>query len=156
MSRSRVEQLLGLDEVPSERETAQPGAARVEEPRAELVEEDAEPEGYRPYISRSRPQMGFTLIERGGTMHGFMYHTVRHPKHQLRDGDEFLSFTADGLAVVMQGQGLKILFRAMIRHTLVEGREHDGKAVVDTPTRIDRLAVVDTRALTNETRELMT
>ena len=119
-------------------------AARAEEQaRAELAAEAAEPEFYRPYIARARPQMGFAVVEKNGTMHGFQYHTLRHPMHEKRDGEEYLSFLADGCAVVMQGKGLKLLFRALIRQTLAEAREYDGKPVEDISARIDRLSVAD-------------
>lgn len=109
----------------------------------ELTADAAEPEVYRPYLSRSRPQMAFAMIEATGTAHGFMYHTLRHPKHERREGEEFLSFTADGIAVVMQGSGLYVLFLALLRHTLIEVRAYDGKPIADGTTRITRLEVAD-------------
>jgi hypothetical protein len=112
-------------------------------PADELAADAVEPEGYRPYLMRARPQMAFALIESTGTAHGFMYHTLRHPKHEVRDGEEFLSFAADGIAVVMQGSGLYILFLALLRHTLIEVRAYDGKAITDGTTRITRLEVSD-------------
>lgn len=115
---------------------------------AELEADAAEPEAYRPFLFRSRPQMDFTVIEAPaseapGAWHGFMYHTLRHPKHEVREGQEFLSFTADGIAVVMQGTGLRAIFLAMMRHTLIEIRAYDGKLILDGSTCITRLEVND-------------
>lgn len=156
MSRNAIDELLGRTAPSSPAPAPVPAtASSAQEVQAELIEEAAEPDEYRPYILRTRPQMGFTLVEASGTLHGFMYHTLRHPKHQRRDGHEFLSFTADGLAVVMQGRGLALLFRALVRHTLAEVREFDGKAGPETVTRIDRLGVVDVRQMTDEARELL-
>ena len=108
------------------------------------------PETYRPSVIHPRPQMAFGVVEASGTMHGFMYHTLRHPKHQVRGGEEFLSFTADGIAVVVQGTGLRVVFLAMLRHVLVELREYDGKPIGDTATRITRLAIVDPQEKSQE------
>ena len=112
----------------------------------ELQTEATEPEVYRPYVIRARPQMGFMVVEADGTMHGFMYHTLHHPKHQVRDGEEFLSFSSSGIAVVMQGRGLKIIFLALMRHTLVEVRAYDGRPPGELASRIERLAITDTTA----------
>lgn len=146
-----IEELLGRKAPTTE--AAAP--VRASEP-PELLEEDTEPDGYRPYLTRSRPQMGFTVIEKDGTLHGFMYHTLRHPKHQRRDGIEFLSFGADGMAVVMQGRGLATLFRALVRHTLIEAREYDGQDKRETIARIDRLQVQDTRTMPGDESGLLT
>jgi hypothetical protein len=110
----------------------------------ELAAEAAALDSYRPYVVRSRPQLGFVVIEANGTRHGFQYHTLRHPKHERRNGDEFLSFHADGLAVVMQGTGLTVLHSALVRAALVEVREYDNLPMTaKNPTKITRLEVQD-------------
>jgi hypothetical protein len=111
--------------------------------QTELLADVEEPETYRPYLVRSRPQVMFSLIESDGTSHGFQYHALRHPKHQVRNGEEFLSFTADGLAVVMQGERLRILYLALLRYTLAEAREYDRKPMGELLTKITRLEVED-------------
>jgi hypothetical protein len=127
--------------------SAAPTAGDDQSAAEELRREAAEPDTYRACVIRSRPQMGFALAESDGTLHGFMYHTLRHPKHQVRNGEEFLSFTADGMAVVMQGTGLRTVFLALLRHTLAEAREYDGsKPIEDGSIKVERLEVRDTRA----------
>lgn len=111
---------------------------------AALVAEDAQPEGYRPYLARAIPQLGFVLVEKSGTMHGIQYPTISRLRHERRGGAEQVSFHADGLAVVMEGRGLSVIFRALVRHTLLEAREYDGTGGEAEATRIDRLGVVDT------------
>ncbi|MDN3568715.1 hypothetical protein ACFQY5_35980 [Paeniroseomonas aquatica] len=141
MSVNAIDAILGRKNDPVAGKAAEDASAV----QSELLAEAAEPDAYRPYIIRARPQLGFTLIENDGTRHGFQYHALRHPKWQRRNGEEFMSFTADGLAVVMQGRGLTILHAALVRGTLAEVREHDGKQPVsaDTTTQIDRLEVQD-------------
>lgn len=141
MSGNPIDQILG-------RRSAQADSAIAEDVQtvqAELLAEAAEPDAYRPYVIRSRPQLGFTLIEKDSTRHGFHYHTLRHPKWQQRGGAEFLSFVADGLAVVMQGRGLVLLHAALVGGKLAEIREYDGEQQrnAGAPTRIDRLEVQD-------------
>lgn len=140
MSKSAIDQILGKGNDDS-------AVDELQAVHDELQADVAEPEAYRPYIIRARPQLGFTLIESDGTRHGFSFHTLRHPKHQKRGEEEFLSFSADGLAVVMQGRGLTILHAAMVRATVAEVREHDGQQHVsaDTATLISRLEVQDTQ-----------
>lgn len=113
---------------------------------AELFADLAEPEHYRPYLTKPRPLLAFALIEKDGTMHGFQYFTVRHPKHQVQNGTDYLSFVADGMAVVIEGRGLAMLFRSLLRHTLAEAREYDGRPLGEDKTHISRLEVVDPRA----------
>ena len=141
MSGNPIDQILG-------RRSAQADSSTAEDVRAvqaELLADAAEPDAYRPYIIRARPQLGFTLIEKDGTRHGFHYHTLRHPKWQRRNGEEFLSFVADGFAVVMQGRGLTLLHAALVGGKLAEIREHDGEQPVsaDATTQIVRLEVQD-------------
>src|SRR4051812_48476407 len=50
---------------------------------AALLAEAAEPAAYQPYRIWPRPQLMFSLIEADGTAHGFQYHALRHPKHQV-------------------------------------------------------------------------
>ena len=140
MSNTFLDTILGRP--PADEETAEQAQDHV---ALEIAEQAKEPDNYRPYVTRPRPQMAFAVIEKGGTLHGFMYHQLRHPKHETRGEQEFLSFTADGAAVNMQGTGLRVIALAMLRHCLIEVREYDGKQpVVNQETRIDRLQVVDT------------
>ena len=125
------------------------GAGQEEVIQAQLLAELSEPEEYRPYLLRARAQLSLAVIEADGTGHGFYYHEVRHPKHQRRDGKEFLTFTAGPFAVAMQGNGLRLLWAAMLRATLAEVREHDGRTPLrpTLPTVIEKLAVVDVRQM---------
>lgn len=138
-----IDELLGRKPTPG---TAAGGAPEEDAARAELAAEDAAPEHYRPYVIRSRPQLGFVLIEKGGTMHGFQYHTIRQLRHEHRGGAEYLSFHADGLAVAMEGRGLGVMFRALVRHTLTEAREYDERPATGEATMIARMGVVDVSA----------
>ena len=134
---------------------AAPPPTRREEDaaKAELFAEAATPDLYRPYITRARPLLGFAVIEKDGkTLHGFQYHTMRHPKQQERDGKEYLSLAADGMALVIEGRGLAIVFRALMRHTLLEIREYDGKESSDPAVHISLVGVVDPRTLDEDTR----
>lgn len=133
--------------------TAPPSQDEEKAARAELQAEASEPEGYRPYLIRARAQMGCTIITADGTRRGFQYHTLRNPKHERRDGAEQLSWTADGMAYAMEGQGLVILHAALVRGTLAEVRQYDGKRKGDNATCIDTLQVIDTRLLTDADRE---
>lgn len=110
---------------------------------ATLATDAAEPETYRPYHVWPYAQLMFSVIERDGTEHGFQYHTLRHPKLHKRNDQEFLSFTADGLAVLVRGTGLRFIYLALKRYALSEMREYDGKPPGKLPTRIDELEVVD-------------
>ena len=53
-----------------------------------------------------------------------------------------MRFTSDGTAVVMEGSALKVVFLAIMRHTLMELREYDQRPLSqDMPTCITRLEV---------------
>lgn len=128
MSPSKIDELLGRRDV-------------------EEVEKDGfeEPSGYRAALIRPRPQMGFVMIEATGDMHGFMYHTINHPTYQVRNGEELISFTSNGIAVVMQGWSIKEIFAAIMRHTLLEVREYDGRSSIEPgKSKIVRIGIVDT------------
>jgi hypothetical protein len=116
---------------------------------------EAEPSEYRSYIdSGGRPQMGFFIAQVDGTMDGFLYHSLDNIRFQVRNGSDFLTFTHRGTAVTIQGTGLKVMFKAMMRHTLMEIHENDGHesdrkqpqivrlevTPADTPSRPVRLA----------------
>lgn len=128
MSKNFIENILGSGD---EEQTGQD----------ELEQEAVELDYYRPYLCRVRPVLALVLIEKSGTMHGFHYIGIRHSKFEIEDGKEFLSFVADGCAVVMEGKNLRPIFAAMQRFVLAEAREHDGKPVKDSTTVINRLAV---------------
>lgn len=88
---------------------------------------DKEPEGYRSFIdSGGRPQMGFFIARADGTMDGFLYHSLDHLQFQVRGDQDYLTFTHRGTAVTIQGVGLRIIFKAIMRHTLMEIHENDG------------------------------
>lgn len=90
---------------------------------------DAESPEYRSFMdSGGRPQMGFSITQADGTMDGFLYHNLDNLRMQVRNGSEFLTFTHRGTAVTIQGEKLKVIFRAMMRHTLMEIHERDGRA----------------------------
>ena len=120
-----------------------PGGGHAADINAALAADAAEPESYRPYLTKPHPQVMFSVIERDGTETAFQYHTLRAPKFHRRSNQEFLSFTADGQAVTMQGSGLRAVLLALKRYALSEMREYDGKPPGELPTRIDRLEVVD-------------
>ena len=140
MSGSHIEKLMGRT---ASEETAEAPPLDI---AAEIQNDIAEPALYRSYLLKPRAQMAFALIEKDGTLHGFMYHQLRHPKHEQRGGKEYLSFTADSAAVVIQGTGLRVIVLGMLRHCLAEVREYDGNPSQQIPeTRIDRLEVIETR-----------
>src|SRR5665811_69974 len=86
-----------------------------------------EPNEYRSYVdSGGRRQMGFSITRANGDMDSFLYHNLDNQQFQIRNGAEFLSFTHRGKAVTIQGTKLKVIFRAMMRHTLMEINEDDG------------------------------
>ncbi|RYE51812.1 MAG: hypothetical protein EOP21_00380 [Hyphomicrobiales bacterium] len=119
------------------------GDAEAKDIAAALVDDAAEPETYRPYFPKPHPQLMFSLIERDGTEWCFQYFTLRHLRHQTRNGEEFVSFVADGQAVVMQGSLLRVVLLGLKRYALSEVREYDGRPAGELPTRIDRLEIQD-------------
>jgi hypothetical protein len=105
---------------------------------------DTDPNLYTGYDSNrnGRPVMGFYVAQMDGTLHGFMYHHINHPKFEVRDEEEFLSFTSSGQAVVMTGTGLQRIFEALMNHTLKAIHEYDGRRVVkDGAAVVRRLSV---------------
>lgn len=93
--------------------------------------------------SGGRPQMGFAVTRASGAMDGFLYHSLDNIRFLERDGLEFLTFTHRATAVTVQGSRLKTVFRAMMRHTLIEINEYDGRerSEGDDMPIIDRVAV---------------
>lgn len=90
---------------------------------------NAEPSSKRAMIdSGGRPQMGFMIQQADGTIDGFLYHNLDNIRCQERNGKAFLSFTHRGTAVTIQGSNLKIIMRAIMRHTLVELHHRPGFA----------------------------
>lgn len=89
-----------------------------------------EPTEYRAFVdSGGRPQMAFSLCRANGNMDGFLYHALDNIAYETRGGLEFLSFNSRAKLVTIQGQQIAAIYRAMIRHTLMEIRETDGRAV---------------------------
>lgn len=93
------------------------------------------------YNRNGRPAMGFFIEQKDGTLDGFMYHGINHPKFQVREGEEFLSFTYSGTAVVMTGTGLRRIFEALMRHTLHAIYEYDGRPIKDGVPIITRISI---------------
>ena len=95
-------------------------------------------EGYAgyDYNRNGRPVMGFHIAHKDGNLDGFMYHGINHPKFQIRDGQEFFSFTYSGTAVVMTGTRLRLIFDALMRHTLKAIYEDDGRRPISSDTPI--------------------
>jgi hypothetical protein len=82
--------------------------------------------------------MGFYIAHKDGNLDGFMYHSVNHPKFEVRDGEELLSFTYSGSAVVMSGLGMRRIFEALMAHTLKAIHEYDGRRPVKEGASIIR------------------
>lgn len=144
MTTHPLSKLFGGDNTDAPKDATAPAQA-TPTPRQQQDDDD-EPDGYRPCLIRG-PRPSFSVVEAGGKRHGFGYHALRHPVHEVVQGDEYLSFLADGCAVTMQGRGLLPIFHGMLRHTLWELRCHDGKQkMFDDQTRgmiITRLEVVE-------------
>ena len=101
-----------------------------------------EPTEYRAFVdSGGRPQMGFAITHASGDMDGFLYHLLDNMNYQTRNGAELLSFTHRGKAVTMQGIGLKVIMRAMVKHTLMEINVADGRPVGSGQPSVTRLEV---------------
>jgi hypothetical protein len=101
-------------------------------------------ENYQAFVdSGGRPQMSFVITRANGMMYGFSYHAMSVPRYDPRDG-EIISFSEGGVAVALQGTGIKVIFLAMMRRTLMEIREYDGRPIEDGAPRVTRLEVVDT------------
>lgn len=75
--------------------------------------------------SGGRPQMGFAVVFTDASMNGFLYHSLDNLRFEQRHGRDFLAFTHRGTAVTMQGLKLDMIFRAIMRHLLVEIVEWD-------------------------------
>jgi hypothetical protein len=109
--------------------------------------EEQPAEGYKAFHAskNSRPQMGFSIIHANGDMDGFMYHTLAHLRFETIGNREFLSFTHAGLAVVIEGVGLKDGYKHIMRHTLLEIHEHAGRQAEPVHPVILRVDVTDTQ-----------
>ena len=112
-------------------------------PPQEDGDEPADPNLYIGYDANrnGRPVMGFHIAHKDGTLEGFMYHSLNHPKFQVRGGEEFLTFTYTGAAIVMSGRGLRQIFDALMRHTLKAIYEYDGRPVKEGAPVITKLVV---------------
>ena len=100
------------------------------------------PTEYRALIeSGGRPQMGFSVTHATGDMDGFLYHSLDNLNYQTRNGAEFLSFTHHAKAVTIQGTGLRVIFRAIMRHTAMELHQQDGRPAAAGEPVITRLEV---------------
>jgi hypothetical protein len=96
---------------------------------------------YRSIVTHSRPQMGFAITRANGDMDGFLYHNLDNLHFEMRGAAEFLSFTHRGKAVTIQGKGMRAIFQAILRHTLAELNEPDGRPAQDGLPVIIRIAV---------------
>lgn len=107
-----------------------------------VVEESSE---YRSFIdSGKQPQVGFSITRVNGDMDGFLYHSLDNMQLRTVNGAEYLSFTHRSKAVTIQGRALSPILRAILRHTLMEIVEPDGRpAAADMPviTRMEITAV---------------
>jgi len=93
---------------------------------------DLDSEEYRAFIdSGGKPQMGFAIVQADGTMDGFFYHSLNNVTLQRRNEDDILRFTHRGTAVTIHGRNLKPVFRAIMRNTLMEICEPDGRPAKD-------------------------
>lgn len=100
---------------------------------------------YRPLImTGGRPSMGFSVIQKNGTMSSFLYHSLDNMVcYPATDGVELLAFTHRGTAVTLRGTRLRQVLRAIMSHTLMEIWEQDDRALPegdDHPT-IEEVAV---------------
>lgn len=108
------------------------------------TKEARDSEFYKAFVdSGNRPQMSFVVSLSNGVMYGFSYHALSVPIYDPRAG-EVISFTEGGVAVAIEGVGLKVLFLALMRRTLMEIREYDGRPIEDGAPRVTRLEVIDT------------
>lgn len=98
---------------------------------------------YRAFVdSGGRPQMGFSVTHASGDMEGFLYHLLDNMQLQTRSGVDFLSFTHRARAVTMQGSGLRVIMKALVRHTLMEIHVENGKPAAEAGLpRVTRLDV---------------
>jgi hypothetical protein len=102
-----------------------------------------EPNEFRSFVDSGggRPQMGFSIARANGDMEGFLYHNLDNLNFQTRNGAEFLSFTHRGKAVTLQGTRLRIIFRAIMRHTLMEINEAGGRTADPALPVISRMEI---------------
>ena len=104
-----------------------------------------ESDDYKPLVmTGGRPCMGFSIIQRGGNMSAYLYHSLDNlVTHPSVDGQELLAFTHRGTAITIRGRNLRKVLRAIMSHTLQEIWEQDGRTPPegdDYPT-IERIAV---------------
>ena len=104
-----------------------------------------ETDAYKPLVmTGGRPCMGFSIVQKGGNMSSYLYHSLDNlVVHPSIDGQELLAFTHRGTAVTIRGQSLRKVLRAIMSHTLQEIWEQDGRSLPegdDYPT-IERVAV---------------
>jgi hypothetical protein len=96
---------------------------------------------YRSIVTQTRPQMGFAITLANGDMEGLFYHNLDHLRFETRGKSEFLSFTHRATAVTIQGMGLKAVFQAIMRHTLAELNEPDGRPAKEGLPTIARVEI---------------
>lgn len=97
---------------------------------------------YEAFVdSGDRPQLGFSVCHANGDMDGFLFHSLDNLAYRIINGVEYLTFTHRGKAVTIQGVGLKEGFRNIMRHTLMEIHEQDGRPAKEGRPFITRLQV---------------
>lgn len=99
---------------------------------------------YRSYVEDPQRQDGFVITCSNGHLHAMNYLWVRNLEVEHRNGSDILNFTHESKAVVIKGEKLGQMLRAMVRRTLSEIIEPDGRPALQGMPVIHRLEVHDT------------
>lgn len=104
-----------------------------------VAEESSE---YRSFVDSGKlPQVGFSITRANGDMDGFLYHSLDNMQLRTKNGFEYLTFTHRSKAVTIQGHQLSPILRAILRHTLMEIVEPDGRKAADNMPVITRMEI---------------
>jgi len=122
---------------------AKRGSGSAKDAMAELMADLVVSETYCPFLVRPSSQVTFLLVGEDRRMHSFQYHALRQAEFYVRGDQEFISLVADGLAVMIQGKALEVMFRALSRQVLIEARLYDGKPMGASATRITRMEIAE-------------
>lgn len=97
---------------------------------------------YRSFVdSGKQPQIGFSITRANGDMDGFLYHSLDNIQLRKKNEFEYLTFTHRSKAVTIQGHQLSPILRAILRHTLMEIVEPDGRKAADNMPVITRMEI---------------